>query len=251
MSINVTVVTSYTARSSELFKQLSGIFISQLNLSFCNRFPGKVALTGPRYSSPNLIIIHLHPKFSLPDPLEQYDVNIPVVIASSDVSNIELVNRLPKGIFAPLPLVPVVWNNVVRQARKLCRSFTAKSDRYPATSHALPFVPLQIGNEYKLYNLRDVSCVSGADNRCVFVLSNGRRLPSSSRLCDYDLWLRYFGFLKVHRSHYVNLMLARSFDKGRPSFLTMKPNIKIPVTPACETEIYSALRIDPDLIRYT
>lgn len=61
-------------------------------------------------------------------------------------------------------------------------------------------------------DLSAIMCVSGADDYCEILLANGRTILCERRLTDLERALPQDMFLRVHRSHVINLRHVESVD---------------------------------------
>jgi len=76
---------------------------------------------------------------------------------------------------------------------------------------------------------------------CQFYLADGTKLTISKPLKEYDELLNEHGFFRIHKSHLVNLVHIRRFERSEGGYVIMVDNSKIPVSFRKRDELINAL----------
>lgn len=79
------------------------------------------------------------------------------------------------------------------------------------------------------------------DNFTRFVLRNGEKLLICRTLKYFQEILEPLGFLRIHKSHLINLEHVTKYLKGKGGFVSMSIGIEIPVSPNKKAELLSFL----------
>lgn len=74
-----------------------------------------------------------------------------------------------------------------------------------------------------------VHCESD-ESYCNFYLVNGQKITVSKPLKEYDELLHDFDFLRVHKSHLINVDHIKRFDKAEGGYVIMTDESRIPVS---------------------
>lgn len=84
-------------------------------------------------------------------------------------------------------------------------------------------------NGYLFVNIHEILRLESDTNYSKIVLQNKESYTSSRTLRDYEELLSPFNFVRVHRSHLINLNFIREYQKGRSPILVMEDASQIPV----------------------
>ncbi|MDN5204153.1 LytTR family DNA-binding domain-containing protein [Fulvivirgaceae bacterium BMA10] len=74
-----------------------------------------------------------------------------------------------------------------------------------------------------------------------FYLTNGTKILVSKPLSEFATLLAGCGFLRVHRSHMVNLKHVKKYIKAKKSYLVMADNSRVEVSPSKKKVLYKAI----------
>ncbi len=81
-------------------------------------------------------------------------------------------------------------------------------------------IALQKGDQTFFHDINEIIRCEAKSNYTYFFLSNGQKLLSSKTLKQYDEFLVYQGFLRVHKSHLINMSFVSSVLKGGEILMT-------------------------------
>lgn len=89
---------------------------------------------------------------------------------------------------------------------------------------------------FEVINLVDVVRCEAADNFTNFHLTSGKKLMICRTLKFYEDCLSEFGFVRVHKSHLVNIQYVTKYTKGKGGFVTMSDGAEVDVSPVKKDE---------------
>ncbi len=89
-------------------------------------------------------------------------------------------------------------------------------------------LPLMDG--FEVIRVKDVIRIQANDNFSDFHLNNGTRRVICRTLKHYEELLEEFDFLRVHKSHLVNLQYIQRYIKGKGGQLVMSDNSEVEVS---------------------
>jgi two-component system LytT family response regulator len=81
-----------------------------------------------------------------------------------------------------------------------------------------------------LFNLEDIVHCNSDGSYTVFITTDEQRIIISKNLKEYDALLSGSGFLRVHRSHLINLKHIKRFDKLDGGYVVMSNGAQVPVS---------------------
>lgn len=91
-------------------------------------------------------------------------------------------------------------------------------------------IVLTTANSVYLLSVQDiVRCQSDEDETC-FYLANGEQIQAAKPLKEYAELLVDYNFIKIHKSHLVNLEFIERFDRKSQSMLILKDKAIVPVS---------------------
>jgi len=79
-------------------------------------------------------------------------------------------------------------------------------------------------------NIDEIIRCQGERNYSVFYLTNGRKEVVSKTLKDFETSLSEFNFMRVHKSHLINLSHIKKYIKGAGGSIVMSDNSEIQVS---------------------
>ncbi|MEL7002943.1 MAG: LytTR family DNA-binding domain-containing protein, partial [Bacteroidota bacterium] len=81
------------------------------------------------------------------------------------------------------------------------------------------------------------------DNFTKFYLNNGQGMLICRTLKHYEQILTPLGFLRIHKSHLINLENIRKYIKGKGGFVLMSNDAELPVSPTKKAQLLDRLMV--------
>ncbi|MFO7370074.1 MAG: LytTR family DNA-binding domain-containing protein [Bacteroidales bacterium] len=97
-------------------------------------------------------------------------------------------------------------------------------------SEKLRKIVLKTFDSIYVVDLQDIIRCESDNSYTLFYLKDSRKIMVSSVLKDYDELLADSGFIRVHKSHLVNLNYIDKFIKSDGGYLIMKDGASVPVS---------------------
>ena len=97
-------------------------------------------------------------------------------------------------------------------------------------SHKPKKLVLNTSDNIYVINIEDIIRCKSENHYTTFYLNNGKKITMSKTLKEYDNLLSENGFVRVHRSHLVNINYIERFDKKNTGNIFMKDNSTVPVS---------------------
>jgi len=88
-----------------------------------------------------------------------------------------------------------------------------------------------------LLDLNNIVCCESYNSYTTFHTSSGENIIVSKTLKDYDELLAGSGFYRVHKSHLINLMHIKRFDRQDGGYIVLSNELKIPVASRKRDEV--------------
>ncbi len=107
---------------------------------------------------------------------------------------------------------------------------TLKENFYNGTNSQEKRIVLKTTENIYVISIKDVIRCQSEKNYTYFYFNNRERIIVSKTLKDFDEILTDFGFMRIHRSHLINLSYIDRFDKSEGGFLIMKDGSKVDVS---------------------
>ncbi len=98
-------------------------------------------------------------------------------------------------------------------------------------------VVLPVMDGFEVVQVKDIIRCQGNDNFTDFYLSDGSKKMICRTLKFYEDILSEFGFMRVHRSHLVNLEYVSAYKKGKGGTLTMSDGSSVDVSPSKKQDL--------------
>lgn len=89
---------------------------------------------------------------------------------------------------------------------------------------------LKTSERFNVLNINDIVRCESDGSYTEFYLSNSKKIMVSKPLKEYDELLSHSGFLRVHKSHLVNINYINSYEKRDGGYLVLNDLSKIPVS---------------------
>ncbi|MFZ9954863.1 MAG: LytR/AlgR family response regulator transcription factor [Flavobacteriales bacterium] len=109
-------------------------------------------------------------------------------------------------------------------------------DNLKSISKQTKKIILPILEGFEVINVADVVRCEAADNFTNFYLTSGKKLMICRTLKFYEDCLTEFDFVRVHKSHLVNIQYVTKYTKGKGGFVTMSDGAEVDVSPAKKDE---------------
>jgi two-component system LytT family response regulator len=91
-------------------------------------------------------------------------------------------------------------------------------------------IVLKTSDSIYIIDVQDIIRCESDSSYTMFYIKDGRKIMVSKVLKDYDELLGDSGFIRVHKSHLVNLNHINKFNKTDGGFLEMKDGSNVPVS---------------------
>jgi two-component system LytT family response regulator len=90
-------------------------------------------------------------------------------------------------------------------------------------------ISVATGKGFKVIQVKDIIRIEASGNHCYIFLSEGRRMIDSRPLGTYEEMLDPRHFMRVHKSHLINLSAVAEYrsDEGHTAILTDKSEVPI------------------------
>lgn len=90
-------------------------------------------------------------------------------------------------------------------------------------------IVLKTSDNIYVVDVQDIVRCLSENNYTTFFINNNTKIVISKTLKEYEMLLDEFGFIRVHRSHLININYVKRFAK-ESNYLYMKDNSVIPVS---------------------
>lgn len=105
------------------------------------------------------------------------------------------------------------------------------------SNRQLKKIVLPMMDGFEVIQVGDVVRCEANDNFTDFVLQDGRKLLICRTLKFYEGLLEEFDFLRVHKSHLINIQHVRKYLKGKGGQVVMSDNSVVDVSPSKKEEL--------------
>ena len=102
-------------------------------------------------------------------------------------------------------------------------------------------IVLNTSDNIFVINTKDIVKCSSEGNYTIFYLNNKQKIVISKTLKEYESLLSDYGFIRIHRSHLINVNYIEKYSKEN-SILYMKDNSQIPVSYRKKDELLKFLQ---------
>lgn len=102
---------------------------------------------------------------------------------------------------------------------------------------SLAKLALHTATDIEFVNIGDVVRVESDKNYSTFFLNDKRSITVSRTLGEYEKMLAGTSFMRVQKSHLVNLMYVKKYIKTEGGFLVMADGVQLPVSPLKKDEV--------------
>lgn len=102
-------------------------------------------------------------------------------------------------------------------------------------------IALHSANNISLVNITDIVRLESNVNYTKFVLNGGTSILISKTLKEYDELLSEHGFIRVHKSHLINIKYVKQYIKGEGGWVILADNTKVEVSRRKKESLLSAI----------
>lgn len=106
-------------------------------------------------------------------------------------------------------------------------AFLSNTENIP---HKIKKLVLNTSDNIFVINIEDIIRCESEDNYTTFHLKTGKKITMPKTLKEYDNLLSENDFIRIHRSHLVNINYIERYDKKNTGCVCMKNDTKIPVS---------------------
>ncbi|MBU2558305.1 MAG: LytTR family DNA-binding domain-containing protein [Bacteroidetes bacterium] len=103
-------------------------------------------------------------------------------------------------------------------------------------------IVLHTNNSVYLLNVKDIVRCAAESNQTRFYLTNGEQIIAAKSLREFDNLLEDYNFIRVHKTHLVNVDFIERFDKINKSLLVLKDKSIVPVAIRRKAALLSRLQ---------
>lgn len=97
-------------------------------------------------------------------------------------------------------------------------------------------------NGYELIDLKNITRCEAAGAYTDVFLCNKRKITSCQNLKSFEQQLESKSFLRVHKSHLINLDEVQSFTRGKSCYVTLKDDTQIFISNQKKNDFYQRLK---------
>lgn len=98
-------------------------------------------------------------------------------------------------------------------------------------------VVLPVLDGFEVVQIKDIVRCEAQDNFTDFHFTNGKHVLICRTLKFYEQALCDFGFMRIHKSHLINLQYVKKYKKGKGGQVIMSDNSEIEVSPNKKEEL--------------
>ncbi len=81
-----------------------------------------------------------------------------------------------------------------------------------------------------LLNITEIIRCESKRNYTFIYLTGGRKLIASKTLMDYETILQAYGFLRIHKSHLININYMDKYMKSEGGYMLLNDGTRLPVS---------------------
>ncbi len=93
-----------------------------------------------------------------------------------------------------------------------------------------------------IIDIKDIIRCNSDNNYTIFHLVNNKKITTSKTLKDYENLLPEEKFMRIHRSHIINIDYITKINKRGTGFVCMKNNSEIPISPRKKDSLLNLLK---------
>lgn len=187
--------------------------------------------------SPDLILLDIKMDdgtgFDLLNHFENINFKIIFVTAYEEFAirafDFSVIDYLLKPI-NPEKLVKAVKNVELLKSKDFSTQLNALRENIDTHGGAIKKIILKNQESIHLLNVDDIIHCESDGSYTVFETFDNYKIVVSKNLKEYDALLSQSGFLRLHRSHLINLKHIKRFDKHDGGYIVMSNGSQIPVS---------------------
>lgn len=205
----------------------------------------KTGLTAIQNHRPDLVFLDVEMPygnaFDLLEQVDKVDFDIIFVTAYSNYAVKALNFSAAYYILKPIDI-----DELITAVEKVKESRTEDSDHFQTrillenmhtVNQQLQKVVLPVLDGFEVVQVKDIVRCQANDNFTDFHLTDGTRKVICRPLKHYEEMLSEIDFLRVHRSHLVNLQYVKGYKKGKGGQLNMTDGSTVDVAPSKKQDL--------------
>ncbi len=127
------------------------------------------------------------------------------------------------------PIDPDIFKSAIERVKKSndnksCRNVLAQNEKN------LTQLALRSAEKITIINLNDIVRCESSINYTQFIMSDGSKIMITKTLKEYDELLAPHGFIRIHKSHLVNMNAIVRYIKGDGGWIELTDGVKIEVS---------------------
>lgn len=127
------------------------------------------------------------------------------------------------------PIDPDIFKSAIERVKKSndnksCRNVLAQNEKN------LTQLALRSAEKITIINLNDIVRCESSINYTQFIMSDGSKIMVTKTLKEYDELLAPHGFIRIHKSHLVNMNAIVRYIKGDGGWIELTDGVKIEVS---------------------
>ncbi len=184
------------------------------------------------------------------DMLSQLDnIDFGVVFVSAHEQHAAQAFRWSALDFLVKPVTPTLLSEAIAKAKRaMADSNTSKQlslllDHVKSLQKSKPLsrLALPTANDIEFVDIETVIRIEGEKNYSTFYLGDKRKITVSRTLGEYEKILAGTTFMRIQKSHIVNLVHVRKFVKSDGGWITTTDGAELPVSPLKRDELLEQL----------
>jgi len=243
------VIVEDEASNQKVLNALLEKYCPEVNvLSIANTY--SKALEDINVNKPDLVFldIKLDNNYTAFDLLENLDyLNFYIIfITAYDEYATKAINDTDAVYYITKPLKITDLENAVNKLHLKLKSGNkprlnpAEMENFKAMSSPLNKIMLPKNNAFEILDINDIVRVQAFGNYVQVHSVDKKKYTVSKKLGFYETRLKEFNFLRVHRSHLINLSFVRNFKKmGKGGLVTMNDSSEVPIAASFKKSLLS------------
>lgn len=146
-------------------------------------------------------------------------------------------------------LKPIDIDELVKAVDKVIKSKSEKSDLRPTkvlsdnmrSDIASQRLALPVASGYELIPVRDIVRLEGGGNYTDIYMTDGKKKTVTKVLRFFEEVLEGKGFMRVHKSHIINLENVSGYHKGRGGSVVMSNGHEVEVSPGKKDDLLARI----------
>ena len=127
------------------------------------------------------------------------------------------------------PIDPDIFKSAIERVKKSndnksCRNVLAQNEKN------LTQLALRSAEKITIINLNDIVRCESSINYTQFIMNDGSKIMVTKTLKEYDELLAPHGFIRIHKSHLVNMNAIVRYIKGDGGWIELTDGVKIEVS---------------------